>query len=141
LKYFIACVILLGAVVLGVFIIQAGGISKLLTWQSAVIASVWLVSSAVGWYFLHHLPQGELDFDGERWYFLDRTTQLEQTGVISVRFDVQDGMLLRFESEFKGVSWLWFEPQFAAKSSANDWHELRRAVYSRPALQNSLDFI
>jgi hypothetical protein len=141
LKYFITSVILLGAVVLGVFIIQAGGSTKLLAWQSAVIASVWLVSSALGWHFLHHLPQGELDFDGERWYFLDRTTQKEQIGTVSVRLDVQDGMLLRFESEFKRVCWLWFESQFAAKSSADDWHDLRRAVYSRPALQNSPDFI
>ncbi len=141
LKHLVASVILLTAVALGVFIVKSGETSRLLTWQLAVITGVWFVNSAAAWHFLRYLPQGELDFDGERWYFVDQTTQLEQIGTISVRFDIQDAMLLRFENEFKHVSWLWFEAQFANKSLASDWHELRRAVYSRPASQNSLDFI
>jgi hypothetical protein len=133
--------ILLGALAWGLFVTKAGEASVLWTWQSAVIAAVWLVCSAVAWHFLQHLPQGELDFDGEHWYFFDSATQTEQMGTISVRLDVQNAIFLRFESEFKNVSWLWLASTCALKSSASDWHELRCAVYSRPTPQNSLDFI
>ena len=111
--------------------------SKVLTWQWVLTAGAWLVSTVAAWHFLRHLPQGELDFDGENWYFADQVGQLDQTGSVSIRFDGQNGMLLRFESEFKRVSWLWLEERFAPQRSSHDWHDLRRAVYSRPALQNS----
>ncbi len=110
-------------------------VSKPLTWQFALLAGAWLVSVAAAWLFIRQLPQGELDFDGENWYFID------QLGTATIRFDVQSGMLLRFESEFKRVSWLWLEERLSVQSSSHDssvdWHDLRRAVYSRPALQNS----
>lgn len=116
---------------------KTGETSGFLTWQSAVIASAWLLSTVAVGHFLHHMPQGVLDFDGKYWYFVDQTKQLEQIGTIGVGFDAQNGMLLRFESEFKRVTWMWL----ASESQSNDWHDLRRAVYSRPALLNSPDLI
>lgn len=95
------------------------------------MAAVWLFSAAAVWHFWHQLPQGDIDFDGENWYFS------EQVGTVSVRLDLQTCMLLRFECEFKRVSWLWFE----VGSEPRHWHDLRRAVYSRPAIQNLRDLI
>ena len=122
---------MLGAASLGIFGYAISTASKPLTWQFALIVVTWLIGTSATWHFLHHLPQGELDFDGENWYFAD------QAGSISVRFDVQNGMLLRFESEFKRMSWLWLEASF----EPDHWHDLRRAVYSRPARQNLPDLI
>ena len=128
---------LLGVASLGFFGYSTSTTSKPLTWQFGLLLGTWLVSTATVWHFLRHLPQGGLDFDGENWYFEDKVDQIEQVGTVSIRFDVQSGMLLRFESEFKQVSWLWLEERFALQHSSQDWHDLRRAVYSRPALQNS----
>jgi hypothetical protein len=137
LRWLLAGIVLLGAASLGLFGYFTGSASKLLTWQWVLLAGVWLFSTAAAWRFLRHLPQGELDFDGENWYFENKVDQIDQVGTVSVRFDGQSGMLLRFENEFNRVHWLWLEERF----SSNHWHDLRRAVYSRPALQNSLHLI
>ena len=94
-----------------------------------LVVSNWLINCA--WHFLSQLANGELDFDGENWYFADHV------GTVSVRFDGQTCLLLRFESEFKQVTWLWADAGF----ELGRWLDLRRAVYSRPAMQNSLDLI
>ena len=135
LRWLLAGVVLLGAATLGMYGHGTAASSKLLTWQWFSVAGTWLVSTIAVWHFIHHLPQGELDFDGENWYFLD------QVGTVSVRFDGQNCLLLRFESEFKRVHWLWLEARFALSFAPSHWHDLRRAVYSRPALQNSPDLI
>jgi hypothetical protein len=133
----LAGVAFLGAATLGLYGYGTGAFSKLLTWQWALMAVVWLISTAAVWHFLRHLPQGDLDFDGENWYFLDQAGQVEQTGTVSVRFDGQNCLLLRFESEFKRVHWLWLDARAGLSFDPNLWHDLRRAVYSRPVLQNS----
>lgn len=81
----------------------------------------WLSSVFFAWQFIRQLAKGELDFDGVHWYLG------EKVGVLSVRFDGQKCMLLRFEDDLKNVDWLWLEAQF----ESNHWHDLRRAVYSR----------
>jgi toxin CptA len=137
LRWLLAGIVLLGAASLGLFGYFTGSASKLLTWQWVLLAFVWLLSTAAAWHFLRHLTQGELDFDGENWYFKNKVEQIDQVGTASVRFDGQNCLLLRFESEFKQISWLWLEAGF----ESDHWHDLRRAVYSRPALQNSLHLI
>ena len=132
-----AGVVFLGAVSLGFVADNAGSASILLTWQWVLTAVVWLVSIAAVWHFLRHLPQGELDFDGENWYFENHVDRIDQVGTVSIRLDLQGGMLLRFESEFKRVSWLWVEQSIAHAL----WQDLRRAVYSRPTIQNSPSLI
>lgn len=127
MRWILTGVVFIGAATVGLYGYYTGVASKPLTWQWALVAVAWLISTAVVWHFIHHLPQGDLDFDGENWYFAD------QIGTTSIRFDGQNGMLLRFESEFKRVYWLWLEERFAP----SHWHDLRCAVYSRPALQNS----
>jgi hypothetical protein len=102
-----------------------------MNWRFALVAAAWLFSAAAVLHFLRQLPQGDIDFDGEKWYFS------EQLGTVNVRLDRQNGMLLRFESEFKRVTWLWVD----AGSAPHHWHDLRRAVYSRPAIQNLHDLI
>jgi hypothetical protein len=144
LRWLLAGLVMLGAASLGVFGYSTRAASNPLTplsWQFALVVTTWLISIAAVLHFLHQLPQGDVDFDGENWYFFDQTTKTEQVGTVSVRLDVQNGMLLRFESEFKRVSWLWLEAKFIAENSSQDWHDLRRAVYSRPAIQNSPDLI
>lgn len=128
---------LLGAASLGLFGYSISSASKPLTWQFASLVGAWLISTAAVWHFLRHLPQGELDFDGKNWYFANKVDQIDQVGTVSIRFDGQSGMLLRFESEFKRVSWLWLEERSATQFVSHDWHDVRRAVYSRPAPQNS----
>ena len=131
MRWLLVGVVLLGAATLGLYVYGTESSSKLPTWQSALVAGTWLISAATVWHFIQHLPQGELDLDGENWYFAD------QVGTVSVRFDGQNCLLLRFESEFKRVHWLWLEAGDALSFTPSHWHDLRRAVYSRPALQNS----
>lgn len=131
LRWLLAGVVLLGAATLGLYGFYTDAFSKQLTWQWALVAGAWLISAVAARHFIHHLPQGELDFDGENWYFAD------QVGTVSVRFDGQNCLLLRFESEFKRVHWLWLEARFVLRFAPSHWHDLRRAVYSRPASQNS----
>lgn len=131
MNWVLAVVVFLGAATLGLYGYYTGTFSKLLTWQWALLVGAWLTSTAVAWHFLSHLANGELDFDGENWYFADHA------GTVSVRFDGQTCLLLRFESEFKQVTWLWADAGF----ELGRWLDLRRAVYSRPAMQNSLDLI
>ena len=127
--------LLIGAVALGLYGYHTDAFLKQLTWQWALVVGVWLISAAAILHFIRHLPQGELDFDGENRYFAD------QVGTVSVRFDGQNCLLLRFESEFKQVHWLWLEARPVLSFALSHWHDLRRAVYSRPSLQNSPDLI
>lgn len=137
LRWLVAGFVFLGAASLGIFGYYIFAASKTLTWQFALAASTWFLSTITVYHFLHFLPQGELVFDGENWYFVNITEPVEQLGMVSIRFDAQNGMLLRFESEFKRVSWLWLE----VGSEPYRWHDLRRAEYSRPAIQNLHDLI
>ena len=135
MKWVLAGVVLLGAAALGLYGYHTDAFSKQLTWQCALVAGAWLISAVAVWHFIRHLPQGELDFDGENWYFADRV------GTVRVRFDGQNCLLLQFTSEFKQVYWLWLEARLVLSFVPSHWHDLRRAVYSRPTLQNSPDLI
>jgi hypothetical protein len=135
LKWVLAGVVLLGAAALGLYGYHTDAFSKQLTWQWALVAGAWLISAVAVWHFIRHLPRGELDFDGENWYFADLV------GTVSVRFDGQNCLLLQFTSEFKQVYWLWLEARLVLSFVPSHWHDLRRAVYSRPASQNSPDLI
>jgi hypothetical protein len=126
LGLFVVGIVFLGAAAVAWFGYHIYAVPQQLNWQFALLAGVWLISAVAVCFFIRQLPQGELDFDGENWYFTD------QVGTASVRFDGQNCLLLRFESEFKQVSWLWLEAGF----ESDHWHDLRRAVYSRPIRQN-----
>lgn len=83
----------------------------------------WLGSAFFAWQFLRQLAKNaknEIDFDGVHWYVG------EKIGTLSVRFDGQNCMLLRFEDDLKNVDWFWLE----VRSDPSHWHDLRRAVYS-----------
>lgn len=135
MKWVLAGVVLLGAAELGLYGYHTDAFSKQLTWQWALVAGAWLISAVAVWHFIRHLPRGELDFDGENWYFADLV------GTVSVRFDGQNCLLLQFTSEFKQVYWLWLEARLVLSFVPSHWHDLRRAVYSRPASRNSPDLI
>jgi toxin CptA len=113
--------LLLSTVSAGGYFFYASTPSKPLVWQISLICVAWLVSAFFAWQFIRRLTKGELDFDGVHWYLGERI------GTLSVRFDGQRCMLVRFEDDLKNVDWLWLESQF----EANHWHDLRRAVYSR----------
>jgi hypothetical protein len=95
--------------------------NKPLVWQLSLMGMAWLCAALSGLQFLRHLPAGKLDFDGVDWYFHDNI------GHVSVRFDGQSCLLLRFEDDLNKAYWLWLEASF----DPNHWLEVRRAVYSR----------
>lgn len=90
--------------------------------QLSLIGFTWLCSAFFAWQFIHRLTKGKIDFDGVHWYLGERI------GTLAVRFDGQSCMLVRFVDDLKNVDWFWLE----SDSEPNHWHELRRAVYSRP---------
>ena len=90
----------------------------------------WLCAALFVLHFFRRFPAGELDFDGERWYFADKV------GTVSVHFDGQVCMLLRFDDDLKQASWLWVEARNSNHRDSNHWLDLRRAVYSRAHVQN-----
>ena len=104
--------------------------SKPLAWQLSLMGMTWIGSAFFAWQFIRRLAQNaekdnsEIDFDGAHWYVG------EKIGTLSVRFDGQSCMLLRFEDDLNNVDWFWVEASAAANKDASNWHDLRRAVYS-----------
>ena len=131
LNWTVCSALLLSAVSAGLYFFYANTSTKPLVWQLSLIGFAWLYSAFFTRQFIHRLTKGEIDFDGEHWYLG------EKVGTLSVRFDGQSCMLVRFEDDLKNVDWLWLE----SRDDPNHWHDLRRAVYSRPALQNSSPLI
>lgn len=85
-----------------------------------VLGIAWLCSAFFAWQFIQRLGKGEIDFDGVHWYMGERK------GTLSVRFDGQSCMLLRFEDDLNKVDWFWVEADYRSHL----WQDLRRAVYS-----------
>ena len=106
-----------------------------LVWQLSLIGIAWWCSTFFAWQFIRQLSSDELDFDGVHWYVG------EKIGTLSVRFDAQNYMLVRFEDDLKNANWFWLEAGSDESHELSHWHDLRRAVYSRPATQNSPDLI
>jgi toxin CptA len=127
LGWAVCCALLLSAVSAGLYFFYANTPTKPLVWQLSLIGIAGLCSAFFAWQFIHRLAKGEIDFDGVHWYLGERV------GTLSVRFDGQSCMLVRFEDDLKKVDWLWLD----SRDDPNHWHDLRRAVYSRPASQNS----
>jgi hypothetical protein len=123
-------VLLLGALSIGLFVVGTYTPNKPLVWQLCLMGLVWLCSVLCVLPFMRRLPVGELDFDGVHWYFADKV------GTVSVRFDGQICMLLRFEDDLKHACWLWVEARNGYHQEPNHWLDLRRAVYSRANEQN-----
>lgn len=116
---------LISALSAGLYLVLASTPNKPLVWQLSLIGMAWLCSAFGVFHFIRQLPAGSIDFDGERWYFADKA------GTLSVRFDGQSCILLRFEDELKGANWLWLQARDNPGQNVNHWHDLRRAVYSR----------
>jgi hypothetical protein len=131
LNLFVAGMVLLGAAAVAGYGYYLYASSPVLTWERgwgwrlALVASAWLISAVVVWHFIYHLPEGELDFDGENWYFLGHV------GTAYVRFDGQSCLLLRFEDDLSKGYWLWLEERNSSQKEPHRWLDLRRAVYSR----------
>jgi toxin CptA len=123
--------LLLSAASAGMYFFYASTPHQPLVWQLSLIGFAWLCSAFFAWQFMDSLTKGEIDFDGVHWYLG------EKIGTLSVQFDGQSCMLLRFEDDLKNANCLWLE----LRDDPNHWHDLRRAVYSRPATQNSPDLI
>lgn len=102
----------------------------------------WVLTAIGVLQFIRQLQVTELDFDGVRWYLADKV------GAVSVRFDGQICMLLRFEDDLNQACWLWVETrkidqQDPERQNLNfndpeNWLALRRAVYSRPETQSQV---
>ena len=133
------CMLLLGAVSAGLYLYQTQPADLQLRWQDGLIAASWLFAAVCMGQFWRQLKHGSLAWDGFSWHWTRSTSddiQAEspsQTANVSVRFDGQRCLLLKLEptsktgSEAGRAQWFWLERSFAPEQ----WHELRRAVYSR----------
>lgn len=90
----------------------------------------WLLAAIGVLQFLSQLEDLSIDFDGLHWYLVDKV------GTVSVRFDGQVCMLLRFEDDLTRASWLWVEARKSDQQDSEHWQALRRAVYSRASANN-----
>lgn len=128
-------ILLLGAVSAGLYSYQTHSSGLPLRWQEGLIAVSWLFAFVCFGQFWGQLQRGRLDWDGLFWHWtnsvLDETEgkSSPQTGSVSVRFDGQRCLLIKFKPSLDGgrVQWLWLERAFAPEH----WHDVRRAVYSR----------
>jgi hypothetical protein len=123
--------LLLSAASAGLYFFYANTSHKPLVWQLGLIGIAWCCSAFFARQFILQLTNGNIDFDGVNWYYG------EKIGKLNVRFDGQNYMLVRFEDDLKNVNWFWLESPSNTNQEVNRWHDLRRAVYSRPDLQNS----
>ena len=102
------------------------GLPEASGWQLGTAALLWFASgvwAAVQWW---RSPTGAVAWDGENWNWT--AGERADIGVLEVSLDLQRSMLVRFAG--KGASqWLWLE----RASRAQQWDDLRRAVYSRAA--------
>lgn len=134
--------LLLGAVSAGLYSYQTHPAVFRFRWQEGLIAAFWLFAAmCVGqfWGRLKNRSLSSLVWDGLFWHLassaLDKAQEKShdksspQTGNVSIRFDGQRYLLLKFEPSLEGdrAQWLWVEQAFAPEH----WHDLRRAVYSR----------
>ena len=127
--------LLLGAVSAGLYSYHAHSAVLQFRWQEGLIVVSWLFSAACVGHFWRQLKRGCLNWDGLFWQStisaLDETQgkPSPQTGSVSVRFDGQRCLLIKFEPALDGgrLQWLWLEQAFAPEH----WHDVRRAVYSR----------
>lgn len=127
--------VLLGAVSAGLYSYQTPSAVLRFRWQEGLIVVSWFFAAACAGHFWRQLKRGSLAWDGLYWQWaisaLDET-QVQaplQTGSISVRFDGQRCLLIKLEPALDGArsQWLWLEQAFAPEQ----WHDVRRAVYSR----------
>lgn len=127
--------LLLGAVSAGLYHYQTHPAVLQFRWQEGLMTASWLFAAVGMGQFWGQLKRGSLEWDGFFWHSTggapdevqDKPTS--QTGSISVRFDGQRCLLLKFEPSLETgrAQWLWLEQAFATEH----WHDLRRAVYSR----------
>ena len=122
-------VLLLGAVAASLYAFQTSSqpvLQSISSWRFGVIATSWLFAAWCVGHFLYQLKPGELYWDGFSWHWMP-AGQANQVGRVSLRFDGQRSLLLKFESSLGVVQWLCLMQSFAP----THWHALRRAVYSR----------
>lgn len=130
--------LLLGAVSVGLYSYQTHPAVFQFRWQEGLIAVSWLFAAVGVGQFLEQLKYrslGSLAWDGFFWHLTSGALDgaqgkpSSQTGNVSIRFDGQRCLLLKFEPSLEGdrAQWLWLERAFAPEH----WHDLRRAVYSR----------
>lgn len=129
-------ILLLGAITAAVYSYQTYSKSQVLLWQSGMIAAAWLFAAVCVRQFLRQLERGLLDWDGVAWHWVMQRPMLnagpqanpaDQEGAISLRFDGQRCMLIKFDAPLGQSQWLWLEQSYAPER----WHAVRRAVYSR----------
>lgn len=93
-----------------------------LDWRHAVLLASVVAS---GWCALigqRRIPSATLDWDGQRWSWVDRTGHT--AGVVAVRLDLQRRVLVRWQAQHGAVHWVWLE----AAAAAGRWHEVRCAL-------------
>ncbi len=109
--------------------------SGLSTRNAACGGLLWAVCMAVAWRALVRWPSGLLDWNGLEWC-LDRGRSLPGLrGRLEVALDLQRFLLVRLVDAQGRAWWLALEPG----RSAADWMALRRAVYSRPGREPTVE--
>ncbi|HWI77834.1 MAG TPA: hypothetical protein VNS31_01465 [Ramlibacter sp.] len=119
-----------GALLLAIWLAAAAAIgfwwSGASGWRPIAAALLWLASgmwAARQWW---RSPGGAVAWDGEVWNWT--AGEAADSGMLEVSLDLQRSMLVRCAGN--GPSkWFWLE----RASRAQQWDDLRRAVYSRAA--------
>ena len=104
-------------------------------WQEGLMVVSCLFAAVCVLHFWRQLKCGSLAWDGLFWQSAVSSLDEAQgqsspiTGIISVRFDGQRCLLIKFVPVLGGAhaQWLWLEQAFAPEL----WQDVRRAVYSR----------
>ncbi len=122
-----------GWVVLALWAVQgAGGVP----WRVALAGALCLACNGCALHFWRRLPQGVLHWDGQHWYFENRSEgrgagrgpgAAPTEGAPEVLLDLQNHLALRWRSALGRSGWLWL----TRASDPARWADLRRAVHAR----------
>ena len=127
-------------------LLGAGGVALLGWWFEGAGASVpraglaglvWLVAALAVWHSWLHTVTGTLHWDGVLWRLVHADAgygELPLKGTLWVRLDMQDRLWVCMQTRGGRRNWLWLE----RRDSPQLWSDLRRAVYSRPGPEGSL---
>ena len=97
-----------------------------ISWRHTLLALSVLLAGAAGWQAGWRRPLAEVHFDGQDWSLSGAQTL--QAAQISVHLDIQFLLCARLTQPGQPSQWLWLE----RRAAPGRWHDLRRAVYSRP---------
>ena len=124
-------------------VLIVAGLSVLLAWAVFFVAPrAWQVMAAACWcvagvgllWRWWHAPCGVLAWDGRQWSWQPCDGTDPQAGILAVRFDFQQVLLVQFTRVSSKSSWHWL----VRSAAPQRWHALRCAVFASQGMEPSL---